>query len=179
MDRLAGRRVEVLLSEQEIEQRVAEIGRQLTAEYQGRNLILIGVLKGAATFLVDLARQIDLPLAMDFMAVSSYGASTESSGVVRITKDLDASLEGKDVLVVEDIIDTGLTLKYMLDILWAHNPASVRICALFDKVKDRKGDVAVDYVGFVIPDKFVVGYGLDFAENFRNLPYLGVLLPDE
>jgi hypoxanthine phosphoribosyltransferase len=178
VNRLAGRRVEVLLSEEQIKARVGELGRQLTEDYRDGDLVLIGVLKGAATFMVDLARAIDLPLAMDFMAVSSYGASTESSGVVRITKDLDASLQGKDVLVVEDIIDTGLTLKYMMEIIWAHDPASVRICALFDKVKERKADVQVDYTGFVIPDKFVVGYGLDYAEAFRNLPYLGVLMPD-
>lgn len=178
MNKLGGRRVEVLLSEEQIKQRVAELGRQLSEDYRGRDLVMIAVLKGAATFMVDLARAIDLPLAMDFMAVSSYGASTESSGVVRITKDLDSSLQAKDVLVVEDIIDTGLTLKYMLEIIWAHDPASVRICALFDRIKQRKADVHVDYTGFQIPDKFVVGYGLDYAEAFRNLPYLGVLLPD-
>ena len=178
MNRLGGRRVEVLLDEGTIKRRIAELGQQLTEDYRGRDLVMVAVLKGAATFMVDLARAIDLPLAMDFMAVSSYGASTESSGVVRITKDLDSSLQGKDVLVVEDIIDTGLTLKYMLEIIWAHDPASVRICALFDKIKQRKADVHVDYTGFQIPDKFVVGYGLDYAEALRNLPYLGVLLPD-
>lgn len=177
MNKLAGRKVEVLLSEEQIRRRVADLGRQLTEEYRERDLVLVAVLKGAVTFMVDLAREIDLPLAMDFMAVSSYGASTESSGVVRITKDLDSSLQGKDVLVVEDIIDTGLTLKYMLEIIWAHDPASVRICALFDKIKKRKADVNVNYTGFEIPDKFVVGYGLDYAESFRNLPYLAVLLP--
>lgn len=175
MDSLAGRTIEVLLSEEVIKRRVEELGRQVTADYRGRDLILICVLKGAVAFTVDLARAIDLPLAMDFMAVSSYGASTESSGVVRITKDLDASLQGKHVLVVEDIVDTGLTLKYILELLRAHDPASVRVCALFDKVKERKADIDLDYVGFRIPDRFVVGYGLDYAEAYRNLPYLGVL----
>lgn len=179
MDRLAGRSVEVLLTEEEILRRVAELGRQITADFAGRDLVLVGVLKGAVAFMVDLARAIDLPLAMDFMAVSSYGASTESSGVVRITKDLDQSLDGKHVLVVEDIVDTGLTLKYILEILQAHGPASVSICALFDKVKERKADVPLDYVGFRIPDRFVVGYGLDYAEVYRNLPYLGVLTAAE
>ncbi|MDA8218866.1 MAG: hypoxanthine phosphoribosyltransferase [Dehalococcoidales bacterium] len=175
MNRLSSGVVEVLLSEETIRQRVAEMGRQITDDYVGLDLVLVGVLKGAVAFMVDLARAIDLPLAMDFMAVSSYGASTESSGVVRITKDLDASLQGKHVLVVEDIVDTGLTLKYILEMLHAHNPASVRICALFDKVKERKADVHLDYVGFKIPNRFVVGYGLDYAEIYRNLPYLGVL----
>jgi len=177
--RLAGRKVEILLTEETIRQRVAELGKQIAADYEGRDLVLIGVLKGAVAFMVDLARAIDLPLAMDFMAISSYGASTQSSGVVRITKDLDASLQGKDVLVVEDIVDTGLTLRYILEILQAHGPASVRICALFDKMTDRKADVALDYVGFRIPNRFVVGYGLDYAEAFRNLPFLGVLVTDE
>jgi hypoxanthine phosphoribosyltransferase len=171
--------LEILLSEETIRERVAELGRQITKDYEGRDLILVGVLKGAVTFMVDLARNIDLPLAMDFMAVSSYGASTESSGVVRITKDLEASLQGKHVLIVEDIIDTGLTLKYIMEILRAHEPASVGICALFDKVKDRKADVDIHYIGFQIPDRFVVGYGLDFAEAYRNLPYLGVLKPEQ
>jgi hypoxanthine phosphoribosyltransferase len=173
--RLGGHAIEVLLTEEEIRQRVREIGKQITADYAGKDLVLVGVLKGAVAFMVDLSREIDLPLAMDFMAVSSYGNSTESSGVVRITKDLDESLQGKDVLVVEDIIDTGLTLKYILEILQAHGPASVRICALFDKEKMRKADVTVDYLGFKIPNQFVVGYGLDFAENYRNLPFLGIL----
>lgn len=175
MKRLSEAQLDVLLSEETIRKRVEELGREITADYEGRELIMVGVLKGAATFMVDLARAIDLPLAMDFMAVSSYGASTESSGVVRITKDLEQSLQGKHVLVVEDIIDTGLTLKYILEILRAHDPASVRICALFDKVKDRKADVEVHYTGFTIPDRFVVGYGLDYAEVYRNLPYLAVL----
>ncbi|MHB1007089.1 MAG: hypoxanthine phosphoribosyltransferase [Chloroflexota bacterium] len=179
MNRLAGQQIEVLLTEEEIHAKIQEIGEQITRDYRDKNLVLVGVLKGAVAFMVDLARAIDLPLAMDFMAVSSYGDSTESSGVVRITKDLDESLQGKDVLVVEDIIDTGLTLKYILEILQAHGPASVRICALFDKEKARKADVEVQYLGFKIPNRFVVGYGLDYAENFRNLPYLGVLLSSE
>ncbi len=175
MDRLAGHRVEPLLSEAQLRAKVKELGEAITRDYRGKDLILIGVLKGAAVFMVDLAREIDLPLAIDFMAVSSYGDSTESSGVVRITKDLDASLQGKDVLVVEDIIDTGLTLKYIVEILQAHGPNSVKVCALFDKEKERKADVPVEYIGFSIPNEFVVGYGLDFAETFRNLPYLGIL----
>lgn len=179
MNKLGGRSIEVLLTEDEIRRRVGELGREITADYSDKSLILVGVLKGAVAFMVDLARAIDLPLAMDFMAVSSYGDSTESSGVVRITKDLDDSLQGKDVLVVEDIIDTGLTLKYILEIMQAHNPNSVRICALFDKEKARKADIEVHYLGFKIPNRFVVGYGLDFAEAYRNLPYLGVLEADD
>ncbi|HEY8476694.1 MAG TPA: hypoxanthine phosphoribosyltransferase [Chloroflexota bacterium] len=165
----------VLITEEQLRRRVAELGEQLTGDYRGKPLLLVGVLKGALPFMVDLAREIRLPLEMDFMAVSSYGASTRSSGVVRILKDLDEPVEGKHVLVVEDIVDTGLTLEYILRNLATRQPASVRVCALL--VKDRARPVAVrlDYVGFTIPDRFVVGYGLDYAERYRNLPYVGVL----
>jgi hypoxanthine phosphoribosyltransferase len=165
----------VLISEEEIRMRVQELGRQLTEEYRGRNLLLLGVLKGAVVFLVDLAKCIDLPLQIDFMAVSSYGESTQSSGVVRILKDLDSSVEGRDILVVEDIIDTGLTLRYILDNLSMRNPASVKVCAMLLKDKLRPEGIIADYVGFNIPNKFVVGYGLDYAELYRNLPYVAVL----
>jgi hypoxanthine phosphoribosyltransferase len=166
-----------LISADEITQRVAELGGQLSADYQNRDLLLIGVLKGAVPFLVDLARQIQLPLEIDFMAVSSYGASTESSGVVKILKDLDETVTGKHVLVVEDIIDTGLTLQYILRNLQTRGPASIRVCGLLLKEKARVSEPQCDYVGFRIPDRFVVGYGLDFAERYRNLPYIGVLKP--
>jgi hypoxanthine phosphoribosyltransferase len=166
-----------LISADEITQRVAELGGQLSADYQNRDLLLIGVLKGAVPFLVDLARQIQLPLEIDFMAVSSYGASTESSGVVKILKDLDETVTGKHVLVVEDIIDTGLTLQYILRNLETRGPASIRVCGLLLKEKARVSEPQCDYVGFRVPDRFVVGYGLDFAERYRNLPYIGVLKP--
>lgn len=166
---------EVLLSEEQIQQRIRELGRQITEDYAGRNLLLLGVLKGAAIFLVDLAKAIELPLQIDFMAVSSYGESTQSSGVVRILKDLDSAVDGRDILVVEDIIDTGLTLRYILDNLAMRNPASVKVCALLLKERERPDGVTADYVGFNIPNKFVVGYGLDYAELYRNLPYVGVL----
>ena len=165
----------VLITEEEIQKRVRQLGEQLAQEYSGRNLLLLGVLKGAVVFMVDLARAIDLPLQMDFMAVSSYGASTQSSGVVRILKDLDSAVDGRDILVVEDIIDTGLTLRYILENLSMRNPASVKVCALLVKEKPRPEGIKADYVGFVIPDEFVVGYGLDYADIFRNLPYIGVL----
>ncbi len=165
----------VLISEEELQQRIKELGQQIARDYAGRNLLLLGVLKGAVVFLVDLAKAIDLPLQMDFMAVSSYGASTQSSGVVRILKDLDSAVDGRDILVVEDIIDTGLTLRYILDNLAMRNPASVKVCALLLKERPREEGIGADYVGFRIPNKFVVGYGLDYAELYRNLPYIGVL----
>jgi hypoxanthine phosphoribosyltransferase len=170
---------EVLISEDEIKRKVSDLGRMITADYTGKQLLLVGVLKGAVIFLVDLSRCIDLPLEMDFMAVSSYGASTESSGVVRILKDLDSPLEGKDVLIVEDIVDTGLTLRYICDNLLTREPASLRICALLNKHKERKADVTIDYVGFDIEDQWVVGYGLDMAELHRNLPYIAVVNPEK
>ncbi len=165
----------VMISEAEIENRVRELGEQLRQEYAGKNLLLLGVLKGAVVFLVDLARAIDLPLQIDFMAVSSYGASTESSGVVRILKDLDTAVDGRDILVVEDIIDTGLTLRYIMENLSMRNPASIKVCALLVKEKGRPEGIKADYVGFQIPDEFVVGYGLDYADIYRNLPYIGIL----
>ena len=168
----------ILVSERELADKVAEMGRQLAREYAGKELMLIGVLKGAIMFIVDLARAIELPLTLDFMAVASYGASTETSGIVRILKDLDSSIEGKDVLIVEDIIDSGLTLNYILDTLHARNPASLRVCSLLSKPARRRVDVPVDYTCFEIPDEFVVGYGLDFNQIYRNLPFVGVLKPE-
>lgn len=168
----------VLLTEEQIQRRVVELGEQITRDYAGRELVLVGILKGALIFLVDLARNIRLPLEIDFMAVSSYGASTRTSGVVRITKDLDESVEGKHLLLVEDIIDTGLTVKYILRNLASRRPASVRVCGLLVKEKPRPVEIRCDYVGFTIPDRFVVGYGLDYAERYRNLPYVGVLKPE-
>jgi hypoxanthine phosphoribosyltransferase len=166
---------EVLVSEENIEKRVRELGTQITEDYRGKDLMLVGILKGAAIFMADLARNIDIPLTMDFMAVSSYGNATQSSGVVRIVKDLDTSIEGKDILIVEDIIDTGLTLGYLTDNLTKRGARSVRICTLLDKPERRKVNVPVDYRGFIIPDEFVVGYGIDYAEKYRNLPYISSL----
>jgi hypoxanthine phosphoribosyltransferase len=167
----------ILIGGDELRAKVAELGRQIAVDYAGRDLVLVGVLKGAVMFLVDLAREIDLPLEIDFMATSSYGQSTESSGVVRILKDLDRSIAGRDILIVEDIVDTGLTLKYLVELLVDRGPRSVRVCALIDKQKARKANVHLDYVGFRIPDEFVVGYGLDCDEVYRNLPYVGILKP--
>lgn len=168
----------VLISEADLNGRVCDLGRQIQDDYRERPPLLVGVLKGAAVFMVDLARAIDLPITLDFMAVSSYGASTRSSGVVRILKDLDQGIEGRDVVLVEDIVDTGLTLGYIVDNLRDRGPASVRICALLRKAKARPIAITMDYVGFDIPDEFVVGYGLDYAEVYRNLPYVGVLRPE-
>lgn len=166
---------EVLLTSEQIQARVGELGHQITADYAGRSVLLVGVLKGALMFMVDLARAIDLPVEVDFMAISSYGASTKSSGIVRILKDLDASIEGRDVLIVEDIVDSGLTLRYISENLSTRGPASIRICTLLYKKRVREVSVPLDYVGFEIEDRFVVGYGLDYAEIYRNLPYIGVL----
>lgn len=165
----------VLIEEASLKRRVAELGQAITEDYQGKDLVIIGILKGAILFLSDLIQSIDLPLVMDFMAVSSYGASTKSSGIVRILKDLDEEIAGKDVLIVEDIVDTGLTLQYLLENLRTRHPRSLRICAFLDKPSRRTAQISVDYVGFEIPDEFVVGYGLDFAEKYRNLPFVGVL----
>ena len=166
---------EVLISQEALQSRIAELASQITLDYQGRDLLLVGALKGAVTFMVDLMKQIPQPLEIDFMAISSYGASTKSSGVVRILKDLEASIEGRDLLVVEDIVDSGLTLSYLAEHLKARNPASLKICALLNKPSRRVATIEIDYLGFDIPDKFVVGYGLDFAEKYRNLPFIGVL----
>lgn len=165
----------VLISSEMLNQKITELGRKITNDYYNTDLMLVGVLKGAAMFMVDLARAIDLPLEIDFMATSSYGASTNSSGVVRILKDLDRSIEGKHILIVEDIVDTGLTLKYLMEILRDRNPASIDVCALLNKQKVRKADIYLRYIGFDIPDEFVIGYGLDYAEYYRNLPFVGVL----
>ena len=169
---------EVLISSEQLAARIAELGAQITEEYAGKRLLLLGVLKGAVIFLVDLARQIQLSLEIDFMAISSYGASTQSSGIVRILKDLEDSVEGQHILVVEDIVDSGLTLDYLLRSLQARGPASIKVCGLLLKDRPRELSVPIDYVGFTIPDRFVVGYGLDFADRYRNLPYIGVLRPE-
>jgi len=166
---------EVLLSEEEIKERVKELGAQITEDYKDKDLVVIGILKGAVIFMAELVKNIDLPLAIDFMAVSSYGKSAISTGEVRIIKDLDFSVEGKDILIVEDIIDTGLTLNYLMEILTKRGAKSVKICTLLDKIERRTVGVNVDYQGFDIPNEFVVGYGLDYAEHFRNLPYIGSL----
>lgn len=169
----------VLLTKEEILREVEQLGEKITSDYQGKeNILLVGVLKGAFIFLADLMRNIKLPVQVDFMAVSSYGASTESSGVVRILKDLDQDIEGKNLIIVEDIIDSGLTLSYMCKILKSRKPASLKICSLLDKPSRRKVDLKVDYLGFQIPDEFVVGYGLDYSEKYRNLPCIGVLKPE-
>jgi hypoxanthine phosphoribosyltransferase len=166
---------EILIDERALQQRIAELGEEVSADYAGRDLLLVGVLKGAVFFLADLMRQLTVPCEIDFMAISSYGASTDSSGVVRILKDLDINIEGRDVLVVEDIIDSGLTLSYLMRNLEAREPASLEVCALLTKPERREIDVPVRYTGFEIPNRFVIGYGLDFAERYRNLPYVGVL----
>lgn len=166
---------EVLVAEEEIDIKVKELGRKITEDYRGKNLMLVGILKGAVIFMSELAKNIDIPILMDFMAVSSYGKSSTSTGIVRIIKDLDCSIEDKDILIVEDIIDTGLTLSYLTDNLKKRGANSVKICTLLDKPDRRKADVPVDYRGFTIPDEFVVGYGLDYAEQYRNLPFVAAL----
>jgi hypoxanthine phosphoribosyltransferase len=166
---------EVLIEEDALQRRIGELGREISADYAGRDLLLVGVLKGAVFFMADLMRNLTIPCEIDFMAISSYGASTDSSGVVRILKDLDINIEGRHVLVVEDIIDSGLTLSYLIRNLEAREPASLEVCALLTKPERREIDVPVRYVGFEIPNRFVIGYGLDFAERYRNLPYVGVL----
>jgi hypoxanthine phosphoribosyltransferase len=168
---------ETLIDEEGLQRRIRELGEEVSSDYAGRDLLLIGVLKGAVFFMSDLMRNLSIPCEIDFMAISSYGASTDSSGVVRILKDLDINIEGRDVLVVEDIIDSGLTLSYLMRNLEAREPASLEICALLTKPDRREIDVPVRYVGFEIPNRFVIGYGLDFAERYRNLPYVGVLDP--
>jgi hypoxanthine phosphoribosyltransferase len=170
---------EVLLTEDQIQAKVMELGRQISADYEGRQLTLVSVLKGSLPFMADLMRAMTIPLRIDLMEVSSYGgASTESSGLVRILKDLSASIQGEEVLIVEDIIDTGLTLNYLVRYLRGKNPASLRICTLLDKPARRLVEIPVDYIGFTIPDQFVVGYGLDYGELYRNLRFVGVLRPE-
>jgi len=168
---------EILLDAETVAGRVAELGAQLSADYAGRDPVLVSVLKGALVFLADLMRAMDLPTSIDLMEVSSYGAATESSGQVRILKDLSKPIEGRDVIVVEDIIDTGLTLNYLLGYLADRQPASISICCLLDKPARRLAEIPIDYIGFTIPDRFVIGYGLDYNERYRNLPYIGVLKP--
>ena len=168
---------EILLTEEQISTRVAELGARISADYEGRTLTLVSVLKGSLPFMADLMRAIDLPLRIDLMEVSSYGAATETSGQVRILKDLSKPIEGRDVIVVEDIIDTGLTLNYLLRYLADKGPASIKIVCLLDKPARRLAEIPIDYRGFTIPDRFVIGYGLDYDERYRNLPYIGVLKP--
>jgi hypoxanthine phosphoribosyltransferase len=171
----AGEIGEVLVGERDLQARVRELGAAISRDYAGRGLLLVGVLKGAVFFLSDLMRFIEIPVEVDFMAVASYGSATDSSGVVRILKDLDAAIEGRDVLIVEDIVDSGLTLQYLLRNLGSRNPRTLEVCALLTKPARRKVELRAKYVGFEIEDKFVVGYGLDYAERHRNLPFVAAL----
>lgn len=168
-------KIRVLLTEEEVDRKIEEIGKMISADYQEKSVHLICVLKGGIFFTCELAKRITVPVSLDFMSVSSYGAGTKSSGVVKIVKDLDEPLDGKDVLIVEDIIDSGRTLSYLIEILKKRNPKSIKLCTLLDKPERRVTDVKVDYVGFNIPDEFVVGYGLDYDQKYRNLPYIGVV----
>lgn len=165
----------ILISQDELRAKNIELGQQITRDYQGEEVLVVGILKGSSIFMSDLIREIDLPLQIDYMVVSSYGASTESSGVVRIVKDLQHSIEGKHVLIIEDIVDTGLTLAYIKEILSGRGPASVKICTLLDKPARRKKTFPLDYIGFEVPDEFIIGYGIDYAEYYRNLPFVGAL----
>jgi hypoxanthine phosphoribosyltransferase len=169
---------EIMIEQDRLQARIRELGEEVSRDYAGRDLLLVGVLKGAVFFMADLMRELTVPCEIDFMAISSYGAQTDSSGVVRILKDLDTNIAGRDVLVVEDIIDSGLTLSYLMRSLKARKPSSLEVCALMTKPERREIDVPVRYIGFEIPNKFVIGYGLDFAERYRNLPYVAVLHPD-
>lgn len=168
-------KIKVLISEEEVDARIRELGEKISKEYEGRQIHLICVLKGGVFFMCELAKRITVPVSMDFMCVGSYGDGTKSSGVVRLAKDLDESIENKEVLIVEDIIDSGNTLYYLMDVLRQRKPASLRLCTLLDKPDRRVKDVHVDWTGFEIPDEFVVGYGLDYAQKYRNLPYIGVV----
>lgn len=165
----------VLLDEEQIQHIVSDLGRRISADYAGKNLLMVSVLKGSVVFMADLMRAIDIPCRIDFMAVSSYGSGVRTSGVVKIIKDLDINLAGYDLLIVEDILDSGVTLRYLKKMLMDRNPASVKICTFLDKPERRRADIVPDYVGASVPDEFVVGYGLDYDEKYRNLPYLGVL----
>ena len=165
----------VLISEEELSNIVRSLGKQITEDYKGKDLMIVSILKGSIIFMADLMRAIDTPCTIDFMAVSSYGSGTKTSGVVKIIKDLDASIEGKDLLIVEDILDSGRTLSYIKEILLARNPKSIKICTLFDKPERRDADIYADYIGSKVPNEFIVGYGLDYDEHYRNLPYIGVL----
>jgi hypoxanthine phosphoribosyltransferase len=166
---------EVLVEAEDLQRRVAELGEEISGDYEGRDLVMIGVLKGAVLFIADLMRHLTVPCEVDFMAVSSYGSQTDSSGVVRILKDLDAPIDGRDVLIVEDIIDSGLTLQYLLRNLRARGPRSLEVCALLTKPERRRVELPIRYVGFEIPDRYVIGYGLDYAQHYRNLSYVAVL----
>lgn len=168
----------ILISQEELEAKVKELGERISSDYAGKELLIVGILKGAVIFCADLVRHISIPVTMEFMAVSSYGDATQSSGAVMILKDLEINIADKHVLIVEDIVDTGLTLNYLLENLKARHPLSVKVCTLLDKPERRKVDIPVDYKGFVIPDAFVVGYGLDYGEKYRHLPYVCVLKPE-
>lgn len=170
--------LKVLISEEDLRSKVKELGAKISADYAGKNLMMVSVLKGSVVFMADLMRAITVPCEIDFMSVSSYGADVKTSGVVKIIKDLDQELEGKDLLIVEDILDSGMTLSYITGLLKQRGPNSIRLCTLLDKPERRQADVAADYFGFVVPDEFVVGYGLDYAEKYRNLPYVGILKPE-
>ena len=170
-----GEKIKVLIPEEDVNTRIEELGKKISEDYAGRQVHLICVLKGGVFFMCELAKRISVPVSMDFMCVGSYGDGTKSSGVVRIAKDLDESIEGKEVLIVEDIIDSGNTLYYLMDVLQRRKPASLRLCTLLDKPERRVKDVKVDYTGFEIPDEFIVGYGLDYAQKYRNLPYIGIV----
>ena len=167
--------IKVLISESDVDARIEELGKQISEDYAGKQVHLICILKGSVFFMCELAKRITVPVSMDFMSVSSYGDGTSSSGIVKIAKDLDETLEGKEVIVIEDIIDSGRTLYYLMDVLMQRRPKSMKLCTLLDKPDRRVKDVKVDYVGFAIPDEFVVGYGLDYAQKYRNLPYIGVV----
>ncbi len=167
--------IKVLLSEETVDERIETLGKQISEDYAGKQVHLVGILKGSVFFMCELAKRITVPVSMDFMSVSSYGDGTSSSGIIRMVKDLDETLEGKEVIVVEDIIDSGRTLSYLLETLSRRLPASMKLCTLLDKPERRVKDVRVDYVGFEIPDEFVVGYGLDYAQKYRNLPYIGIV----
>lgn len=172
-------KITVMISEEDINEKIRLLGEQITKDYEGKEIFLVCILKGSIFFTCELAKRIDLPVTFDFMSCSSYGDGTTSSGVVKINKDLDETIEGKDVIVIEDIVDSGRTLSYLLEILKARNPASIALCTLLDKPDRRTHDVHVDYTGFQIPDEFVVGYGLDYAQKYRNLPYIGVIELDK
>ncbi len=165
----------VLISEEQLKAKVSELGKQISKDYQGKDLLLVSILKGACVFLSDLMRAVDIPIAIDFMCVSSYGKGTITQGRAKIIKDLDVDIAGKDVLIVEDILDSGVTLSHVMEILRSRGPASLKLCSLLEKPERHRVEVPLDYVGFVVPDEFVVGYGLDYAERYRNLPYVGVL----
>ena len=167
----------VLFTEEQLRQKVDELGAQITADYRGKKPLVVSVLKGSYVFMADLTRRIDVPCTVDFMVVSSYGAGTKTSGEVQIIKDLENSIDGRDLIIVEDILDSGVTLSYLMKVLTARGASSIRLCTLLSKPDRRKVDVKIDYLGFEIPDEFVVGYGLDFAEKYRNLPYIGILKP--